>query len=81
MMPPAYKPISNHPVWFAPFVPGPAEDTDTATSFHRGCLPRSPSPHCPIYMKQGQTSMNSTRMQDQYAESDPSKMQLAMDWN
>lgn len=47
-MSPAYKRISNHPAWFAPSVPVPAEDTDTATSFYRGCLPRphlQPSAH------------------------------------
>lgn len=46
VMSPACKPIS--PAWFTPSAPVLAEDTDTATSFHRGRLPRphlQPSAH------------------------------------
>lgn len=39
-MPPAYRRFSNHTAWLAPSVAVPAEDTDAATSFQRGHLPR-----------------------------------------
>lgn len=60
-----FRPTSNHPAWFAPSAPAPADDTDSATSLHRGHLPRpcvelttrSFPPHCSVYAKQGQTSI------------------------
>lgn len=66
---PACRPSSNHPAWFAPSVPAPANDMDAATSLHRGHQPRPrvqlttrPSPpRCSIYTRQGQTSIKPPR--------------------